>query len=327
MGPPGVRMIARMSAASVLESARNLGSRSTAQEALGGVSLKGCRLIVTGASSGLGIETARVLARAGGDVVMACRDTAAGERVAAELRTGFGPNAGTLSVAALDLADLESVAAFARGILEGGQPLDHLVNNAGVMATPLSFTKQGFELQVGTNHVGHYLLTRLLLPALERAPAARVVTLSSALHTRGRGERLLRTLGDDRRYESRRYAPFDAYGDAKLANASFARALAKRVPQHITSLSVHPGVIATALSRSMGVMGVVFRTVGRPFMKSVPQGAATSVFAVAAPELSAHSGAYLADCAVARASAEARDEGFADTLWDRTEALVDAYLR
>lgn len=299
-----------------------LGRRSTAEAALRGRSLRGLRAIVTGASSGLGVETTRVLARAGADVILACRDVAAGNAVAATLRRGLGKGAGTLEVHALDLADLLSVRSFAAAMRGRGAPLDLLINNAGIMATPRGLTAQGHELQLGTNHLGHFLLTALLRPPLEAAPAARVVTLASGLHVRGRGERMLDTLRDDPGYVRRKYVRFDAYGDAKLANVLFARALAKRLPTNVTSVSVHPGVIATGLSRGMGPLGAVFRFVGRPFMKSVAQGAATTIFAATAPELRSHSGAYLSDCAVAQPSADGRDDSLAQTLWDVSERLV-----
>jgi NAD(P)-dependent dehydrogenase (short-subunit alcohol dehydrogenase family) len=303
---------------------QGLGRRSTAEEALQGASLTGKLAIVTGASSGLGIETTRVLAGAGADVMMACRDIVAAERIATELRASLPKRAGALEVRTLDLADLESVARFVQQFRAGATSLDLLINNAGVMATPRALTKQGYELQLGTNHLGHFLLTRGLLPVLDRTPGARVVTLSSSLHARGRGARLLETLGDDTTYTRRKYAPFDAYGDAKLANILFTRILAELAP-NVSAYSLHPGVIPTALSRSMGTMGFVFRAVGRPFMKSVAQGAATTVFAATAASLVGRSGAYLSDCAVATPSDDARDDTLAQEVWARSEALVDGW--
>ncbi len=299
-----------------------LGARSTAEEALRGTSLAGKTAIVTGANSGLGVETARVLALAGARVVLAVRNPAAGEAVAAQLRGALPATAGDLSVSELDLADLSSVRAFSGRHAQG--PLDLLINNAGVMATPRGVTSQGHETQLGTNHVGHFALTLGLLPALVRSPAARVVTVSSALHRSGNITRLFETLEQDPRYERRKYTPFAAYGDAKLANVLFAKALVNRLPAHVLSFSLHPGVIATALTRSMGWQGAVFRAVGGLFMKSVPQGAATSVYAASAAELSSQSGAYLSDCAVATPSAAARDGEAAERLWLSTERIVKA---
>lgn len=301
--------------------AASLGRRSTAESALRGARLDGRIAVVTGASSGLGVETTRVLALAGADVVMACRDPAAATQVAERVRASLPAGAGALIVRALDLADLRSVERFVATLVAEYPRVDVLVNNAGVMATPLGFTAQGHELQLGVDHLGHFLLTLGLLPALEAAGAARVVTLSSAMHTRGRGERMMTTLGDDPRYERRRYQPFEAYGDAKLANALFVHALARHAPS-VAAFAVHPGVIPTPLSRHMGPLGAVFRTIGRPFMKTVAQGAATSIHAAVAPELVGHSGAYLADCRITTPSVEARDDALASALWQRSEALV-----
>ena len=299
----------------------HLGSRTTAEQALRGASLSGKRAIVTGASSGLGVETTRVLALAGANVTLAVRSVPAGEAVAADLHAALPLTAGKLDVRPLDLADLASVRAFTDAIAAEGRPIDLLINNAGVMAPPLSKTAQGFELQLGINHLGHFLLTERLRP---RMTAGRIVNVSSGLHTRGSGARLLETLDDDNAYERRKYVPFDAYGDSKLANILFTRALAKRLPLSVLAFSLHPGVIPTNLSRSMGALGAVFRTVGRLFMKTVAQGAATSVFAATAPELEGSSGAYLSDCAIAIPKAEALDDALAEKVWALSERCVAA---
>jgi NAD(P)-dependent dehydrogenase (short-subunit alcohol dehydrogenase family) len=161
-----------------------LGSRTTAVQALRGASLSGKRAIVTGASSGLGVETTRVLALAGAHVTLAVRSVPAGEAVAAELRAALPSTASTLAVRALDLADLASVRAFTDAIDAEGHPLDLLINNAGVMASPLGKTAQGFELQLGTNYLGHFLITERPRP---RMTAGRIVNVSSDLHIRGSG--------------------------------------------------------------------------------------------------------------------------------------------
>ena len=306
--------------------ARRLGSRTTAEEALGGVSLAGKTAIVTGANSGIGVETARVLALAGAHVVMACRSVASGESVAGELRTSLGGGRrGSLAVEALDLTDLASVRTFAERFVASRRPLHLLINNAGVMATPLGKTAQGCELQVGTNHVGHFLLTQLLRPALEGAGPARIVNVSSSLHARGRPERLFETLDGDPGYARRKYAPFEAYGDSKLANVLFTKQLAKLLPSSVESYSLHPGVIATNLTRSMGLAGAAFRAVGGIFAKSVAQGAATTIYAATAPELDGRSGAYLADCNVVQPSRFARDDEAASKLWELSERVVASF--
>lgn len=301
---------------------KRLGARSTAEEALQGVVLTGKSAIVTGGNSGLGVETCRVLALAGARVTLAVRDVQSGEAVAAALRAALPTNAGSLSVSELDLTNLPSIHRFLER--HGKETLDLLINNAGVMATPLGVTSLGIETQLGTNHVGHFALTLGLLPALSLAPAARVVNLSSALHKRGRGARLLETLEQDPRYERRPYRPFSAYGDSKLANVLFAQALARRLPPNVLAFSLHPGVIPTPLSRSMGLAGVFIRAVGRVVMKTVQQGAATSIYAATAPELAESTGAYLADCEIATPSAQARDERLSEQVWVATERWVRA---
>jgi NAD(P)-dependent dehydrogenase (short-subunit alcohol dehydrogenase family) len=301
-----------------------LTRRSTAEQAVHAPSLQGKRAIVTGATSGLGSETARVLAKAGANVVLAVRDVSAGVVLAERLASELPQGAGAVSVAPLDLADLAAVRAFVKQFREG--PLDLLVNNAGVMATPLGATAQGMETQLGTNHVGHFALTNGLLPVLARAPAPRVVTVSSALHSRGRGTRVLETLQSDPRFERRRYVPFDAYGDSKLANILFAKELARRAPT-LLSFSLHPGVIPTKLTRSLGFGGAVFRLLGAPFMKSVEQGAATTLYAASSPELNGASGAYLSDCAIATPSAEATEPELAAHVWAATERFIESAQR
>jgi retinol dehydrogenase 12 len=251
--------------------------------------------------------------------VLAVRNVQAGEALAAELRTAF-PNAGKLEVEALDLGDLTSVRAFAKKWNDAGRPLHLLMNNAGIMATPQGQTAQGFELQVGTNHVGHFALTTALLPALERSAPARIVTVSSDLHRRGNGARLLKAL----QKQPTDYTPFGAYGDSKLGNVLFISALAKRLPKGVEAFSLHPGVIKTNLTRSMGFQGTLFRVIGGLFMKSIPQGAATSVFAAVAPELQGKSGAYLSDCKVTEPSREGIDAALAEQVWELTSKAAQA---
>jgi NAD(P)-dependent dehydrogenase (short-subunit alcohol dehydrogenase family) len=297
-----------------------LGKHTTAVEALRGQRLDGLTAIVTGASSGLGIETARALSFAGAHVVLACRSVTAGEEVAAKLRAELPEDAGELEVAALELADLESVRAFTKRFLASGRRLDVLVNNAGVMARPLTLTAQGFESQVGINHLGHFALTTGLLSAL--GPTGRVVTVASSVHTRGKADNVLQTLTTDRAHTARRYSPYGSYDDSKLANVLFTLGLAERLAPGQSAYSIHPGVIGTNLARSMGWLGKVFVFFLKLLSKSAAQGAATSIFAATAPELAGQSGAYLADCAVANASAAGRDAELAERLWRVSEQIV-----
>jgi NAD(P)-dependent dehydrogenase (short-subunit alcohol dehydrogenase family) len=309
----------------VVSLARNaFGRRTTAEQARRDISLRGKTAVITGAGAGLGRETARVLCLAGADVVMACRDATSAEAVAAALRAGLPPGAGTLEVMAVDLASLASVRSFARELQARRPRLDLLVNNAGVMATPLGTTSDGFETQMGTNHLGHFLLTRLLLDRLRASAPARVVVVASEAHRRGSREGLLATLDSDPRYERRRYRPFAAYGDSKLANILFAKALAARLAgSGVLALSLHPGVIATNLSKHLGIAGTLFRALGPLVGKSVEQGAATTVFAATAPELTeAQAGIYLADCNQAEPTEPARDPALAERVWALSERAV-----
>ena len=197
--------------------------------------LYGRTAVVTGASSGLGADTARALAGAGARVVLAVRDPAKGRAVADRID-------GETEVRALDLGDLASVRAFAGAWTE---PLDLLINNAGIMAVPQGRTADGFELQIGTNHLGHFALTNLLLPRI----GGRVVTVSSGLARRGRIDL------DDLNWERRSYRPWQAYSQSKLANLLFTLELQRRLEaagSEVRALSAHPGVAASGLTRSMG---------------------------------------------------------------------------
>jgi NAD(P)-dependent dehydrogenase (short-subunit alcohol dehydrogenase family) len=302
------------------------GRRTTAEEARRSVSLLGKVAVVTGAGAGLGTETARVLALAGAQVVLACRNVPAGEAVAARLRAALPPGAGLMQVMSLDLGDLASVRSFA-GAIEARYPKLHLlVNNAGVMATPLGQTADGFELQLGTNHLGHFALTTLLLGRLTESAPARVVVLASDAHRRGTRENLLATLETDPGYQKRKYRPFVAYGDSKLANILFAKALARRLAgTGVTAFSLHPGVIPTGLSKHFGLAGKLYRALGGLFLKSIAQGAATTVFAATAPELTeAHSGIYLSDCNEAQPIRAALDPELAERVWTSSEKAISS---
>ncbi len=201
----------------------------------------GRTVVVTGANSGLGLVIARELARAGAQIVLACRDTAKGERALTELRTAV-PDAGA-RVEALDLADLASVRAFAQRLAGAQDRLDLLINNAGIMAAPRRLTQDGFESQLGTNHLGHFALTGQLLGLLSAAPAPRVVTMSSGAHRIG-------TIKFDDLQRERSYNNWLAYGQSKLANLMFCFELQRRATaagSPLLSLAAHPGYAATNL--------------------------------------------------------------------------------
>ena len=217
---------------------------TTTEEVLAGADLSGQTIVVTGASSGLGEETAQALASVGAHVVMAVRDEGKGEAAAERIRARH-PHA-SLELHELDLGSLANVRRSAEELLRRHNRVDRLVNNAGVMAAPLSHTADGFELQLGTNHLGHFLWTARVLPAVLAAVPARIVNLSSRGHVRG-------DIGwDDPHYRSRPYDKWEAYGQSKTANILFTIELDRRLRDRgVRSYAVHPGVIMTELSRHL----------------------------------------------------------------------------
>jgi NAD(P)-dependent dehydrogenase (short-subunit alcohol dehydrogenase family) len=267
------------------------GFSSTAAEVIAGVDLSGKRAIVTGASSGIGVETARALAGTGAAVTLAVRDTAAGERVAADIRSDTGND--TVNVGALDLSDPVSVRAFAG---EWNGPLDILVNNAGVMAIQeLTLSASGHEMQFATNHLGHFALALGLHDALAAAGGARIVSVSSGGHLRSP------VVFDDIDYRFRDYDPLGAYGQSKTANVLFAVEATRRwASDGILANALMPGGIATPLQRHLPAHYAeqaleAFRAAGTDF-KSVQQGAATSVLLAASPILDGVGGRYFENC-------------------------------
>jgi NAD(P)-dependent dehydrogenase (short-subunit alcohol dehydrogenase family) len=319
------------------------GATSTTDEVLAGIDLSGTVAVVTGATSGLGLETARALATHGATVVLAGRDAAKLSEAVATLADQV-PDA-TVDSQLVDLASLATVREAASALVARQPRIDLLINNAGVMACPFTRTADGFEMQFGTNHLGHFLLTLLVLPALLAAPAPRVVCLSSAGHL----ESPIRW--DDPNFEHSEYFNWTAYGQSKTANALFALELDRRyADQGLHAYAVHPGVIMTPLARHMTDADFAWMAEradqarqaaqargegGGPGMsfKSVEAGAATTVWAATAPELVHHGGAYLVDCALgvpddgtaARTNAVAawaRDPEAAIRLWDLSAELV-----
>jgi NAD(P)-dependent dehydrogenase (short-subunit alcohol dehydrogenase family) len=273
----------------------SFGYRSEALDVIDGVDLRGAIAIVTGAASGIGLETARALAAAGAVVVTPVRDRARGE-IARDDIVSSHPDA-EVDVAAMDLASLSSVRSFARDFCERYGQLDILINNAGVMATPFEYTADGVELQFGTNHLGHFALFEGLLVPLRSADGSRVVALTSI------GHRLSDVDFDDVNFEQRDYDKWIAYGQSKTACSLFAVALTEHYERDgIFANAVHPGGIMTGLQKHMeldeqrrrgwidehGVVNEGFKT--------TTQGAATSVWAAVAPELSGVGGLYLEDC-------------------------------
>lgn len=298
------------------------GFASTAAEVVSGIDLAGRRAVVTGASSGLGAETARALAAAGAEVTLAVRDRAAGERAAADIHLTTGSE--RLHVAALDLTDLASVHAFAAS---WSGPLHILVNNAGVMASPETYTADGWELQFATNHLGHFALTTGLHSALA-AEGARIVAVSS------KGHMTSPVVWDDLHFAFRPFDTWLAYGQSKTANVLFTvEATHRWAAEGITANALMPGAIYTNLQRHTGGRGS--GTVPPELIKSVEQGAATSVFLATSPLVAGIGGRYFADCqeqeVVARrnpglggVARYAVDPDGAQRLWEISEKLVAA---
>jgi len=308
-----------------MRDASTFGADTTAAEVAEGIDLTGKVALVTGGSSGLGQETGRVLASRGAEVILTARDVAKGETVAAAIRDTTGNAA--VSVEALELGSLAEIRAFATRMAARHPHLDIVINNAGVMACPFAKTADGFELQFGSNHLGHFLMTCLLVPTL-RAPA-RVVSVSS------RGHHIAPVAFDDVQFERRPYEKWAAYGQSKTANVLFAIGLDKRLgARGIHAFALHPGAIMTELGRHLQAEDFEFlrtRNRGMQF-KTVEAGAATSVFAATAPELDGRGGVYLEDChvaavndapdALAGVKSYALDPTNAERLWQLSEQLV-----
>ncbi|OBK48522.1 SDR family NAD(P)-dependent oxidoreductase [Mycobacterium sp. 1081908.1] len=305
--------------------------RRTALQVVEGIDLSGKTCVITGASSGLGRESARALASAGAHVVLAARNPDALAQTARWV-TAEVPGA-RASTVALDLTALAGVRAAAGAIRDVAPAIDVLMNNAGVMFTPFGRTADGFETQIGTNHFGHFELTRLLVPQLAAARQARIVTLSSGGHVMGDVD------FDDPNWESRRYDKFVAYGASKTANILHAVEADRRLRgSGIRAFAVHPGTVATSLARYMSrtdfselrkMVAARAAARGEPsdggLDRATPeQGAATQVWAAVSPELAEKGALYLEDCRVSDAVAPyASDEQRAADWWLLSEKLCD----
>jgi NAD(P)-dependent dehydrogenase (short-subunit alcohol dehydrogenase family) len=316
--------------------AKTFGATSTTDEALEGIDLSGKRALVTGVSAGLGVETARALAAHGAEVVGAVRDLAKAKTATASVRRDAA-SGGSLELVQLDLASLESVQACADALIDHGQGFDFVIANAGVATTPFGKTADGFETQFGTNHLGHFVLVNRIASLMR--PGARLVNVSSAGHRRADVDL------DDPNFERTPYDPFVAYGRSKTANVLFAVEFDRRhKPSGLTATSVHPGVIETELGRHMGAdavrsmierLNAEQKAAGRPpiVWKSIPQGAATSVWAAAVATADEVGARYCEDCHVAEVVDDgsnvlggvrrfALDPERARALWAKSEEMV-----
>ncbi|MEO1564371.1 MAG: oxidoreductase [Pseudomonadota bacterium] len=307
------------------------GAKTPAKDVVEGIDLTGKNIIVTGGYSGIGIEEVRALAGAGAHVTVPARRPDAAKEALADV-------AGDIEVASMDLADLASVRTFADDYVASGQALDILINNAGIMACPLSRVGPGWESQFGVNHLGHMALALGVLPALQKASAARVVALSSTAHIRGDVN------WEDPNYETSDYDKWDAYAQAKSANALFALGADRKWDQFgISAFSVHPGGIFTPLQRhlsveemaAMGWMnpdGTVPPAIQAMF-KTPEQGASTATWAATTSQLNDRGGEYCEDCDIAQLAGpdsqrweHARewicDEEKANRLWEMSENML-----
>jgi NAD(P)-dependent dehydrogenase (short-subunit alcohol dehydrogenase family) len=315
---------------------QTFGAKSTTDEVLEGVDLTGKRVLITGVSAGLGVETGRALAAHGAQVTGAARDLGKARRATEAARADANKAGGSVDLVELDLADLTSVRRCADGLVAEGRPFDLIVANAGVMAMPFGHTADGFETQFGTNHLGHFVLLNRLAHLLDAG--ARVVELSSA------GHRYSDVNLDDPNFERTEYTPFVAYGRSKTANILFAAEFDRRHRDRgVRATAVHPGVIQTELGRHMTPPLVqqltdqinAASTAGGPQFewKTIPQGAATSVWAGAVARAELVGGRYCEDCHVAapvdindpgRAGVRpyALDPERAKALWALSERMV-----
>ncbi|WP_309569560.1 oxidoreductase [Deinococcus sp.] len=277
-------------------------------------------VVVTGANSGLGLETSRVLALRGATVIMACRNAQKAEKAAAGIRA-LKPQ-GDVILMSLDLGDLKSVEAFAAAFREKYDRLDVLVNNAGIMVPPLGRTAQGFETQFGVNHLGHFALTAQLMPLLEKTPGARVVTVSSMAHRFGKMD------FGDLNWKSRKYAPMPAYGQSKLSNLLFTYELNRRLSaagSDVTAVAAHPGWASTGLQGE----GQGSQLANQLFAQSQAMGALPSLYAATSPD--AVGGAYYGPSGLLElggnpervpSNERSHDEEDAKRLWEVSEELT-----
>ena len=273
----------------------SFGARSTASEVVAGHDLSGKTILITGGSTGIGYETARALLSAHADVIIAARDAAKGAEAAQSLQTAYPES--QVQFLPLDLGTLASVRETGERFFAHWNTLDVLINNAGIAATPLGYTADGFEQQFATNFLGHYLLTRLLIPALRAAAPARVVSLTSGTH------RLSDIHFDDIQYRHRPYDKWEAYAQSKTATVLLAVALTQHEREHgITANAVNPGGVRTGLQDRYltpeEVRARYYDEAGNllPSFKTPEQGASTTVWASVAPELEGIGGLYLEDC-------------------------------
>jgi NAD(P)-dependent dehydrogenase (short-subunit alcohol dehydrogenase family) len=320
--------------------ANAFGATSTTEDVLSGVNLKGKRILVTGVSAGIGVETARALAAHGAQVVGAARDLTKAEAATAQVRKDAAAGGGSFELIALDLANLKSVRACADELLAKGGRFDVIIANAGVMATPFGHTADGFETQFGTNHLGHFVLVNRIASLM--GAGSRLINLASS------GHRFANVDLEDPNFEHTPYEPFVAYGRSKTANILFAVAFDQRHRERgIRAAAVHPGGIQTELARYMDPshLEAMIKQIneqaaaegkGSFEFKTIPQGAATSVWAGVVAPADEIGGRYCENCHASEVvpdnvtlgmlnegvRAYALDRKNAEALWKKSEEMV-----
>jgi NAD(P)-dependent dehydrogenase (short-subunit alcohol dehydrogenase family) len=279
------------------------------------MTLQGKHVLITGPTAGIGHTTALALAAQGANLTLLCRSREKGAALAAEI-TAAGGAAPT--VVAMDMASLASVRQAAEQCLAMGRPIDVLLNNAGVVNTSRKTTVDGFEETLAVNHFAPFLLTGLLLPAIQDVPGARIVNVASAAHA------FARNMGFDDLHAEQGYKTFREYGRSKLANILFTRSLAQRLVDHpVTVNSLHPGAVSTSLGmQNGGVMSKILPIILKPFFRSPEKGAETSIYLCSSEKVAGVSGEYFADCKPVRPKPWARDDEAAARLWRITEESV-----
>ena len=279
-------------------------------------SLKGKTVIITGGNTGIGKETAVDLAGRGARVIIGCRNLEKGKEALKEIQERSGSS--SVFLEQIDLASLESVRTFSDKILNSEPRLDILINNAGVMGCPYQKTQDGFEMQFGVNHLGHFLLTLLLLDRLKRSQPSRIINVSSSAHRMGSGKINF----DDIHFE-KSYSSWGAYFNSKLANVLFTRELSRRLEgTHVTVNALHPGAVTTELQRHSFLSSALFSPLLWYTFKTAEQGAQTSIHCAVSEEMEGVSGKYLKDCAIVEPSKGAQDDEAAKKLWDLSMKLV-----
>ncbi|BES93584.1 retinol dehydrogenase [Nesidiocoris tenuis] len=287
--------------------------------------LDGKTTIVTGSNTGIGKATAEEFARRGAKVIMACRNVEKGEKAATDIRKALEnvENSGEVIVMHLDLSSLESVRKCAAEIINNESQIHILVNNAGIMMCPRELTVDGYEMQFATNHLGHFLLTLLLLPTILASAPARIVNVSSKLHLWARSMYF-----DDINLANKSYSPVLGYGRSKLANILFTKELAERLKgTGVTAYSLHPGVVSTELSRHVDTAFIpgarwFYDKMGWIFRKTPVQGAQTTLHCALDEKAGNESGLYYDDCVVTTPTSCARDSAMAKELWEKSLEMV-----